>query len=110
MLRLIAQKRAGSLESPQCHSVSSHLLRLPAGELRGEPEALRGVFVHRDVELRAAPLHRQAVPLLIVQQAAEGGDAPGLRGGRTWGRRGGREREKVISHQLSWCGQRETER
>lgn len=58
-----------------------HLLHVPVAELCGQADLLR-VFVHRHVEVEAPPLHRQTVPVLIVQQAAERGQTSGLgRGG-----------------------------
>lgn len=74
--------------------VSSHLLDVPAAELCGDLNPLR-VFVHREVEVSAALLHRQMVPMLIIQQAAEGGETPGLRGRGTWKRRGGGDSSEV---------------
>lgn len=41
-------------------------------EVGGQADLVR-VSVHRHVEVDAPPLHPQTVPVLIVQQAAEGG-------------------------------------
>lgn len=62
-----------------------HLLHVPVAELSRQTDLLR-VFVHRHVEMEAPPLQRQTVPVLIVQQAAERGEASGFsRGGRACG-------------------------
>lgn len=67
--------------SEQCSR--SHLLDV---ELCGYRNHL-GVFVHREVDLGAAQHERQAVPVLVIQQAAERRHWPGiLVGGAVWAR------------------------
>ena len=61
------------------HSVSWHLSDVPVAELCRDLNPLR-VFVHSEVEVRAASLQYDMVPVLIVQQAAEGSETLQLRG------------------------------
>lgn len=59
----------------------SHLQGAPAAEGRGELKRL-GVFVHGEVQARGAPHHQHLVPVLVVQQAAQRGEARRFRGRR----------------------------
>lgn len=81
-------------------SVSGHLFHVPVAELRGDLDP-RHVFVHGEVEVRAASLQRHAVPVPVVQQAAEGREAPAL-GGRSpaCNRTGERERERGVEKRV----------
>lgn len=52
-----------------------HLFDIPAVKLRRELNA-HCVFVHGQVEVRAPPLHCDMVPVLVIEEAAEGGETP----------------------------------
>jgi hypothetical protein len=57
----------------------AHLLKLPAAERRGVVE-LQRALVHREVDVAVAPLQRDMVPVLVVQEASQGRLPLGLRG------------------------------
>lgn len=62
-----------------CICASTCLLDGPEAELLGDLDRL-GVFVHSQVEMDVLLLQYDVVPMLIIQQTAEGDELPGLRG------------------------------